>query len=541
MDKKLFDLVDQRVPKFNPRIAEGYAVRAMQFVEGYVDRIFRTAAVDFPPELKYLGGERCTPYEEYQEVTRRLGRQQNNSSRSTFEVARSDMYMMRYRFSFAGEELEPRYVYLPFVTEAGMITIRGSTFSISPVAADNGISVGTDNIYIPLTRLKITFRRQHHHFYCDGERQSPPVVWSRIHQRKPMTGVKMLVKANPTIAHYLFAKYGLTDAFKQMLGVDVIVGDAMTINRDTYPEDKWHICTSAQLKPAGVRDRAYVASDIRLAIPRGQYNATVANMVGGFFYVVDHFPERVLPDYVNDTRLWMVLLGLIYWGNSMGEGKLAEEVNTHMQALDGYMDAESRTNLFEAGVDVSDIYQLFVHVIETFSQRVTNAGNDVSSMYYKRLKVLYYVMEDLTKAINNFMFKVVAPKKKALTARDVNKMLRDIIKPTIAMNINRDHIEVSSVSAPGDNKYFKITSQLALQTDSAGKGGRKADSPNDPSKYLHVSIAEIGSYSTMSKSEATGRKKINPYAKTDESGTLIRDPDKVELLDRVQAMIQRRN
>jgi hypothetical protein len=544
MDKRLFELVHQRTHKINPRVAEGYAVQPMKLVEGYVDRIFRTAAVDFPPELKYLGYMRCTPHEEYSEITKRLNKQQSNTNRSTFELARSDLYMVKYMFSFNGEELDPRYLYLPFCGPAGMITIRGSTFAISPVAADNGISVGDDHLFIPLTRLKVTFRRVPHHFMRNGERETAYVVWSKIHQSKPPKGVKIPVQGHTTIPHYIFAKYGVTETFRRFLDAEVVVGDAMSVNQTTHPPEEWVVCASAysaMFRPQGVRDRNYVAPDIRLAIRKEKYDLTAISMIGGFFYVADRFPERMLPDYVDETRQWIILLGHLLFGPTKGEGKLAEEMIVHMRAVDGYMDAESKNNLAEAQIDVEDTYQLFFHLIATFSHRVTQSRTEVSSLYGKRLTVLRYVLKDLTEAINNFMFKVASPKKKALTKLDANKMLRDMLKTMLVMGINKDHIEVSSTAVPGDNMYFKVTSMMALQTDSKGGRGKSSTSPNDPTKHLHVSIAEVGSYSTMSKSDATGRRKINPYVKTDENDTIIRDPDKIELLESVQRMIQRRN
>lgn len=543
MDKRLFDLVHQRTPKFNDRIAEGFAVRPMQLVEPYVDRIIRTAAEEFPPGLTYEGYERCNVFEEYNEITKRINKQQGTATRSTFELAPSYLYLVRYKFKFNGEDLDPRPVYLPFVGQAAMLQIRGSTFSISPVAADNGLSVGSDNLFIPLNKLKFTFKRTPHHFMVDGERETAQVVYARVHQSSPPKGFKMMVQGFTTMPHYLFAAMGVTETFRKYLGADVVIGDPMTVNTETYPASEWMICGTAHTaiaKPRGVKDKMYVASNIRLAIRREHYNLTAREMIGGFFYVADHFPDRVLPEYVDDPRLWANLIGSFLFGTSKSEGKIAEEMAHHMVSLRGYMDAESKMTLHSAGIEAETIYDFFFHMVETFSQRITQSQSEVSSLYNKRLMVLYYVMKDVREAINNFAFRVAAPRKKPLTKNDINKMLRDYLKPLLVMGLNKDHVEVNSVSVPGDNMYFKVTSQMSLQTDTKSGRGRGGGSPNDASKHLHVSVAEDGSYSTMNKSDATGRRKINPYAKTDEKDTLIRNPDLVDMLDEVQAKIQRR-
>ena len=534
MDKKLFDLVAASTPKFNDLVVNGLAVQHMRYVEQYVEKIIRTAEVDFPPELRYVGYRRCTPQEEYAEVTRRLGTQ------STFELARSDLYLVKYIFTYNGEELEPVFLYLPFVTDAGLITIRGSTFSISPVLADKAISVGPDNIFIPLNRDKLTFERQIQHFFRNGERETVYVVWSQIYHlkgNKRPTG-KSVVRGKTTLAHYLFAKYGVTRTFAEFANATVVVGTPDTINAETYPPDKWVICSSTQLKPRGVRDKQYVASNLQLAIKKQDYNLTTASLIGGFFYVVDHFPNRVQAEYIDETRLWRVLMGHLLFGSGGNEGKLHVDVTAHLRSLDGYLDSEAKAYLREDGVICEDLYGLLMHIIETFSHRVTSATAQVASMYDKRLMVLRYVLYDLTNAINKFMFKVISTKKKPMTKADVVKLMKHTLKANRVMGINRNHGEVNSVSSPGDNKFFKITSQIVLQTDSSGGRGKKITSA-DPGKYLHASIAEVGSYNTMGKSEPTGRNKINPCVKIDPDGLIVRDSDKLELIDRVQRKIQR--
>lgn len=543
MDKRLFDLVHQRTPKFNDRIAEGYAVKAMRFVEDSVNRYFETAAAEFPPELTYEGYDRRTPFEEYNEVTKRITKQQSNTTRSTFELAPSWLYMVVYKFKFNGEDMELRPLYLPFVGQAGTIVLRGSTFSICPVAADNGFSVGPDNLYIPLNKLKLTFKRIPHHFLKDGERETAQVVWARVHQASPPKGFRMMVQGHTTIPHYIFAEYGVREAFRRYLGAEVDVGDPLAINENTHPASEWIICStqhSAMLRPRGVKDKAYVASNIRLAIRKEHYNLTAREMIGGFFYVVDHFPDRVLPDYVDQPRLWANLIGSFLFGTSKSEGKIAEEMMHHMASVRGYTDAESRLSFQTAGIEAETIHDFFFHVVESFNQRITQSQSDVSSLYGKRLMVLYYVLKDIREAINSFTLKVVSPRKKPLTKKDMEKMLRDYIKPLLIMGLNKEHVEVNSVAVPGDNMIPKITSQMALQTDTRMGRGRGGGSVNDATKHLHVSVAEVGSYSTMNKSDATGRRKINPFAKTDENDTIIRNPALVEMLDEVQGKIQRR-
>ena len=552
MNKQFFDLVDQQVPRHNPRIVEGYAVKAMKMVEGYIDRIIRSIAADFPPEVRYEGFIRCTPYEEDAVMTERLNRQQRNANRGTHELARSDVYMVRYNFSFQApgqdrEELDPVYLYLPFVSDGGLITIRGSQFSIYPVLVDKGISAGPDNLFLRLNRVRLTFRAYLQHFVANGTRESCQVIWARIYQSKPVKGVRLAVQAFTIIPLYMFCHYGVTETFRRFAQADVILGDELEINPEKYPPDKWVICSSnfanrmTLTKPHGYKDRTYIPPTIRMAIPKGQYNTTTANMVAGFFYITDHFPQRVQPAFVDDQRLWLVLLGILLFGESKTEAKLVEEMTAHMKSLVAYMDAESQLQLRNSGIYVDDIFELLHMLMETFNQRITETKSEFSSLYDKRLAVLSYVLDDISQSFTNLMFKITSPKKKQLTKKDVNVHMRKLLKPTLIMGINQRHVEVSSVSTPGDNKYFKITSQVALQTDSTpGQSGKKNIAIDDPSNLLHASVAYVGSYNTMNKSDATGRRKLNPCMLTDENDSIVRNPELDEILDRTQAMIRRR-
>jgi len=62
---------------------------------------------------------------------------------------------------------------------------------------------------------------------------------------------------------------------------------------------------------------------------------------------------------------------------------------------------------------------------------------------------------------------------------------------------------------------------------------------NDPSKRLHVSVAEVGGYSNLPKSEPSGRSRLNPCVRIDDKGVVIRNPERIEMLDSIQEMIRR--
>lgn len=541
MDKALFDHLAGGAPKFNPAIAEGYALREVKYAAQYIDRVFRCAEQGFPEELKYLDCKRCTPEEEYRQTIRRGG---NNR---IYEITESNIYMMKFRFSFKEEGMEEkiieRYLYLPYLKDGGLLTLRGSTFAVSPVLADRAFSISSNRVFIPLTIAKVMFERSMSHHFISGDKlETVYVIWSPIHN---LNKGKSSVSGKSTLMHYLFCKVGVTRAFAEYGNCDVVIGEGNEINETDFPPDKWIITSSTRRKPRRLKVTNYVGSDLKLAIPREQYSPTIACMIGGFFYIVDHFPHRVRAEYVDDTRLWKTLLGHLIFpagdseGRRVSEGKYVEDIELHLQSLDRYIDEIVKEDLRKSGIYCDDIYGLFMYVIETFSHGTMRDISAAASMYGKKITVLRYLLNDLINNINLFMFRVGGTKKK-LTVSAVESAMNTFLKPNLIMRANNQHGEVNIISSPGDNKVFKITSNLVLQTDtSGGRAGKGKMSVDDPSRWLHASIAEVGSYCNLPKSSPDGRGRINPYVKVDHDGLIERNESHRALLDGVQKMIER--
>ena len=298
MDKNLLDQVIEETPQLNPRIMNGLATEQLMGVEQFVDQIFRCAAQDFPEGLVYEGYKRCSPKEEFNVATKARENQRR------FDLARNDYYMVKYVFTFNGEELFPRYMYLPYVDKGGILHIRGKRFAISPVLADPAFSISGQSMFIQLTRIRLTFERTTHHFMVNEDRESTYVVWSWVHttarNRFNKSSSSSRVKYS-TMANYLFARFGFTETMKRFAGVDVVAGED-DINTKNYPKDKWVICSSTGIRPRAFdRKKEYTATNIRLAIPKEQYTQQARSLIGSFFYIADHFPSNVRLEDLDDV------------------------------------------------------------------------------------------------------------------------------------------------------------------------------------------------------------------------------------------------
>lgn len=537
MDKYLAELIDKNTTPLNPAIANGLACTHLKYVESYIDQIFQVASKGFPEGLTYVGYKRCTPIEEFGLVTKLRG------TRRTFDTARSDIYLVRYMFRYNGVDLEPKFLYLPFVGDGGYITLSGARFNISPILSDRVISIDASNIFVRLLRDRLTFERSSHHFMMNDRRETVQVSWSMIHHKSAkMKKIKPTVKANCALMHYLLCKYGFSDTFLKFGNCVPIVGGS-EINRNTYPEDEWIICSSTQIKPKGCGKNFYEPSYLRIALRKSEMTPMVKNMIGGLFYIVDHFPSRLKPsiEYLDSKTLWMILLGHIIFSGSINEGKLCDDISDHITSLDDYLDSLVIIKLKDIGIEVNDIYQLFAIIIENFNEWLLDGADKVNSMYDKELSILYYVLYEISSAIFKLYFKLKAASKKELTAKEITNIMSNVLKPGLIFAMTRFHGEVSSMSSSGDNKAFKITSVLVPQAHSSKLNSRKDRGVlSDPSKLLHASVAEIGGYCNPPKAAPCGRSRINPCVTIGANGVVLRNPKLAPMLDEVQSWITRK-
>jgi hypothetical protein len=553
MDRELSRLIDQHTPKLNPDLAGGLAQKHMQEAEGWVDSVFRAVARGFPDSFTYVRGERCTPQEEFDEATRK------KNNKRMFDVAKSDIYMMKYLFRHTDkngkvEEIR-RYMYLPFVSDAGVIYLGGSRFVISPILADRVISKGEDSIFVKLIRAKLTFQREQQHYLANDVtgrdyRETVHVAWSLVYNKnQKMQKLKPVIKANTTLVHYLLCKYGFVEMFKRFAGTVPIMGTAETISETEYPPSDWVIVkTNTHTRPARTYTlKQYTPTTIRLAIRREEYTPQVKNLVCGFFYIVDHFPSYVKPNYIDwpekryprERAMWMQLMGHLLFSSNINAGKLEDDIAEHIRSLDEYIDEVMKLKFRDIGMPIEDIYQLFGIVLENFQEWILAARDHVSSMYDKELSVLYYVLDEITKQINKFYFKLKAASKKELNTKEITTMMNQTLRTGLVYSITKKHGEVSTISCPGDNKAFKTTAQLVPQTSSSRQTGRKDNAAiGDPTKKIHISVCEVGGYANLPKSDPSGHARLNPHLHTDSKGVVLRDPALIELLDSTQVKLK---
>jgi hypothetical protein len=545
-DYALMELMKSDFPPMNPDIANGLAVKHIPYAEKYVDDIIRISAEGYPPEFKYLGCQRCTPIEEFNEVTR------NKNNKQSFDIAVSYLYMVKYFFEYKGVRLPPRYIYLPFVTDAGIMMLSNSRYMISPVLMDRIISLDANSVFIRVSRDKLTFNRLQNDIKINGVREPVQVAWATIYHRRKTTRTEIGVTAKCSLMHYLCGRYGFTTTFEVFGKCTPIVGEE-EINEQTYPPEEWVICQRAtDLKPKTGQKGIYTPTNIRLAIRKEQFTPMVRSMVGGFYYVVTHFPGRLILDhdprndklqYLDSPRQWKMLLGKILFSDLVSEGKLVDDITEHYTSLNEYVDAKVRMDMSDVGHPCETIYDMFALVIGSMDDWMVESSAKVSSMYNKELNILYNVLFDLRSAIFTFYFKIISATKKNPSEKEIVNLMNTHLRTGAIYGIVKQKAYASTFSYSGDNKLPKVTTTLVPQSKVSdnNQGGKSSKSPiTDPASQLHVSVIEIGNYLNLPKSDPSGIARINPHVAIGNKGEVLRSQKFAPLLDSIQEIIKRK-
>lgn len=509
MPDRLFrDCIDINTHKMNPMVMNGLAVEHFKGLEKHMDSVFRSANKGFPDGLEYVGCQRTNPFEEYLELTK-----ERNGKRYV-NMARSDVYLMKYFFRYKGIDLPPRYIYLPFVGEAGTMFLGGSRYLVTPILTDKVISPTKDSVFVRLLRDKVTFYRTPHTVVIDGVRETVSITHSEIYRTTASAKRnERTTKAVTTLIHYLFAKYGFFETFEKYLGFKPILGTS-EINEKNYPRDEYVIVESSGVKPRSFIGKFYEPTHLRMAIPKDYWNNDTRHFVSGAFYVIDHFPSRLNVTTIEHSRTFVILLGHIIFSGVYAENELHKRIEEHYVSLDEYMDESVKQQLEEIGYHAENFFDLLAIAIKMFNKWIIEGNENITSLYDKELSILYHILFSITSGLFNFSFKLTkAGTRKDLEVKDVMDVLNKYLKTGLIYSITKSHVNMMSLAYSGDNKYFKMTSIMTPQAAS-NRTTRKKKSKNstsDRSKKLHVSLASVGSYINLPKSSPRGDSRINPY------------------------------
>jgi hypothetical protein len=520
-------LLEQETPISNSLIMNGMGQVAMKKPEEYLHLVFQNLK-GFPVGLRYLGCQRCTPLEEFNEATR------IKNNKRTVDIAQSDVYLVKFMFEFEGVRLPDRFFYLPIVGEGGIFHLSGTMYHVTPVISDKVISPGQSSIFVRVLRDRNSFFRCYHSITIDGVVITTHVIWAGLY-RRPASSKKLAAttRADTSNVHYLLAKYGFSETFSRYTGCVPVAG-GKEINSNTYPDSDWVIVESTKIQPKTSKDKFYKATEIRLAVPRHLWNDTIREFCAGFFYVVDHFPIMMTLEFLEVRERWMVLLGSIIFSGGQSHNKLISEIREHLVSLDDCMDPMAINKLKERGIVVETYYDLLAVIVKNFNQMVLEDGSNNLNMFNKNLEIVYYMLYDITSSMITSIFKLnkILQKKGKLLYQDVRTHMSMTVNPGPIYKLTDGRIVAEPVSYSGDHKYLKITSKAAVQESMAsGAREKKGRTVISDANHLDISMITSGSVLFLGKGDPSPTNRLNPFVKIDsKTGNFLENPELKKVL-----------
>ena len=119
------------------------------------------------------------------------------------------------------------------------------------------------------------------------------------------------------------------------------------------------------------------------------YNeAKIRDFVASLYYIIDHFPDRMTVNELDNPVRWLILLAHAIFANGEKESILLELIRNHANSIENYIDAKCREWLILDGLaHVENIYDLVIEVANSYTHRKLEAAKTSTSVYGKYLIV----------------------------------------------------------------------------------------------------------------------------------------------------------
>ncbi|QXN70464.1 putative RNA polymerase beta subunit [Bacillus phage vB_BspM_AgentSmith] len=527
--QSLASFIKERTPKFNKQLVEGLCYHRLKDAISYIDQFIRYSCEQkTDTNLRYLGFKEVTPQEELKFLF-------NKSNRVTYDIARNDIYLVKFIFQYGEEEeIRESYFYMPFLEKGNSMHMSGNKFLISPVLADKVISIGEQIIFINILTAKYSFNRLHHNVSVDGAFRRVPLVLGELYKNQ-VKKLQDTTKAKPTIMHYLLANYGYTKTMQMLLGF------VPTPVYDYTGSDKV-VIASTGLKPRGyIKDASiYEPTKIKFLIDHSQYNEEVLYCIGNLYYVLDNFPDRISIEELDNTTIWRWLLSEIIHTGLHSLSYLNEKINAHFNDLSSDFDIVTRKKLKDIDVDVTNLIELLLVIFKNFNSWMLTS-NDRNLYHSKTYEVESYVLSYLTSRITRAVLDINKEEMRTqgglLESKTVDKIFKKYFGLRSVFGIRKETTFVSTVNYSGDHLYFKRTSIVSEQESDFVNVGVKETNTSERKKIV-ASMATIGSILGLSKKNPTPLIHLNPYCNIDyNSGTVLPHPQYDNIIESTDKLL----
>ena len=522
MDLNLLNILAQNQPIANKEVCEGLAYHQLLHAEKWIHEAFIAASKAWPKDLVYKGPQRCTPEEQFIQVAKKNKKQ--------YEIAKNDVYLVKYRFDYQGVFLKYVYFLIPFSQRGGLIYLNGALYKITPVIGGKIFNIEEGNIFMPVPKNRaLVFKGVHLNVAKNGKLVNTNGVYSPLHHFRIRTDRSNFVSS---LVHYILAKYGLSKTLNNLFDLNAVIGD---ISIEEQYKETHDVYRSAQWKSVMKKGgKEYTqGSVLRIAIPKEKYNKVNDSVMASIFYIIDKYPGAIHLEDLDESELWLRVLDKFIFKTSTIDKKGLEHLNAHMQSVENMLDKSTIDMLYSEDIKVNNIFELFKFIIYDYNDLVIH--EDSGSMFNKEINVLKYFLYNIVHAINTFSNEIIKFDESQLNAKKIAKKLDDLL-PIYATLTVRGHGELTPVSVSVDFMPYYATCNLMSRAKAASGGRNKRNQKNitDPLMLVHSSQVEVTTFGWITKADPTGRGKANPFTYFDRPFHTCQHPNNEERLKNIQ-------
>lgn len=547
MEAEFEKMVLANTPEPDMKLLEGLPYHALKDGPKMIDLVWRSVGESFPPGLKYIETRACTPQEQWLHLS---GLNRTNAVKRQADMSRSDLIMYKFVLEHTDpvDKRKQRIEWpmlLPTASKGSHTYLGGSLFGLFGVLSDKMIAPDGENaVFVRLFRDKISVSRTQHRFYENGLAATASVITASIYRSSKNTNITKSTKAASTLLHYLFARYGVVETFNRYMGFEIKVETTPGVH---YPPEQYTQFKSVKLKPSGYINKVYTPTNIQVYVPNEHVNNTVRVMMSSLFYLIDHFPQDIDAKMLtgNGVDKWKQLIGRVIFGD-ITYNVIADKIDSHFKSLEMYVDIlvkeqlEQQFNNNFNGRRVDNFYDLLMVLIDNYDYWIIHSNEITTSIYEKRMEVLYYALYSIILAINNTYFNILrAAKLRPLRTRDIIQIMNKSLRTGTIFALTRAPAGCAPISNSTDNYALKVTQVISVQGSSGNSGGGKGTlAINDPSLVAQPSMLFSGTVAAGSKSAMSPYLKPNPFMKIDHAtGAILMHPDNEAIIKHLEEML----
>lgn len=491
----------EKMPRFNRYLIQG-------FTEGHINsspEYFETA---FRDSVKILSqsardGERALQYA-HSRILSPEERAQKELESKKCSISTSEFILVEYNFTHEGK-VSPVHMYMPYMRH-GCLVMNDRRYAIQKAITEKVFSKLPDGIAVRVMRIPIRTVRKGSVDVVSAiteQKWKDFLVLTPLHlkERKNMGRRPPLLSA-----HYFLAKFGLPKAMAMFGVMDDDVSLVSQVQKDT---DEFDYLIVHDTSKSG-------ACEIYVRIRRDLMNdSVVRRFVMNAIAVMRYFPHIPVEKYAERDHVWIwrVALGRFIQGLDLPEALADSHADSHIGAVDQFLDAWTKNRLRTFGVMVDDIYDLLRYCFVELDRRMVQAS--YQDLYQMRIDVLDGVMQQpMIQEINRRFY--MAENRSKIAAREVATLLAGF-RPSMISNIHRSPL----VTHPSIYNDLWLASCGLFKIRITGNSVTKTATPNMPEIRHHPSASQVESINAFSGKAPGITGLLNPFCPITAEGGII--------------------